>query len=428
MNGVSLDSTRSSSALTRQIVDDVTFSLALNQITVSLCDASTITYPVSKDCAATLEQVVHQVNLSFQAPPSPLRPVAGPAGVNAIAKKSTSSLLLTLLSPLLASSPVSSPEAAPRPAPSVHTARMHRRQARSLLVDAYRQFVLPALKHHLPSAFLAWSMQSELTKKDSDFAVIKTEIDALLGVAGITLLDRPQMRPRSISSSSCSSSSGSDSDDGPITPATSRFTSPSISTISVDKTASASNQEISRKQSPASYLLSIPPHTALPAQMQTRYITLLSKLSKIASRTSSLNKLSARYEREESKRRWLESVDASRLAETATRRAAANGNVMARENLRMAAKPIKKSSLWQSWTANESTSNSDVEEAPVQSSSPPAYICELSTPRRPSLQAIAAALATSVIEAADDHLSTKPNNVVIPWDTYTLQANQQGYA
>jgi hypothetical protein len=278
-------------------------------------------------------------------------------------------------------------------------------------------------------------MQSELGKKATEFEAVRIEIDALLRVSGVDWVDRsPMMRARSISSSSCSSSSGSDSDDGPITPATSRFTSPSISTISVDKTACPPPTTTqSRNQSPASYLLSIPPHTALPIQIQPRYITLLSRLSKIASRTSALHKLSARYEREESKRRWLESVDSSRLAETATRRAAANGNVMARENLRMAAKPIKRSSLWQSWTpSSDDANNANSEQVAPIHCSPPAYVSELEAPRRPSLQAIAAALASSVIEAAADQhlvpLKTSTHNIVIPWDTYTLQADQQGYA
>ncbi|ORY26605.1 hypothetical protein BCR39DRAFT_578799 [Naematelia encephala] len=364
-------------------VDDVTFSLPANQVEVHLIDGSNVTLPLEPACLTMLQRVVHEVQLSFAPPPqevtstrtscssissvassssaTPSRPSRPSISIPAAGRRSTSSLLLSLLSPLLQTAQQTQiPE--PRAAPPQPPARAHRRQARSLLVDTYRLHVLPALRQHLPPAYLPWMIASETQKKGEEFESLRDEINDLLELAGVDLAvahATPMKRTRS--GSSCSDSdSDSDSDitTSPVTPATSVFSS------SVCCTPVVARRTL---PTPQSFLLSIPPAHVLPPAHRNTYAAQLARLTRLASRLHAIKKLGVRYEREEGKRRWLEGLERGRAGDKALRRAFSNGQL---KGALVTAEPIKASKLWRSTTV------ADLERAEVAAPTHPAMLME----------------------------------------------------
>ncbi|KAK6906640.1 hypothetical protein I204_00550 [Kwoniella mangroviensis CBS 8886] len=320
------------------IIDDVTFSLPSLSITINFIDGSSTTLPISISCSAQLQRVVEEVQLSFTAPTtvpnSPRSSISSIASTSSASSSSAanpstprrtpSSLLLSLLSPLLPSSSTCSP---PRPslaAPPCAPARVHRRAARSLLVDTYRRYVLPLLKEQLPCSYFPWAVASETFRQMEEFSKVQSEINRIIDGCGINrdILDRRTAnssvsRIRSSSSSSLQSmsddESDSDSTPSPITPSTSVF--------STCASSPSSNSSRNLAVSPREFLLSIPPAHALPAKDQMAYSSQLARLTQIASRISQIKKLSMRYEREEGKRRWLEGLERGRLSDKSLRKA-----------------------------------------------------------------------------------------------------------
>ncbi|WWD20675.1 hypothetical protein CI109_105151 [Kwoniella shandongensis] len=343
------------------IVDDVTFSLPTATIAVNLIDGTSITMPITPSCVAQLHRVIEEVHLSFTAPaqaPAPPRTSTSSIASNAstsstksvppsptTSRRSPSALLLSLLSPLLSSSTPSVVSRSSLAAPPCAPARVHRRQARSILVDTYRRYVLPVLKEQLPSAFLPWAIKSETTRQLEEYAKLKEEINQLLESSGV---DRNASYSRSRSSSASSTVSLSDDESdmestpSPITPATSVFSN----------TSGCPTPARSRSaQSPQSFLLSIPPAHCLPVHARATYSGYLARLTQIASRVSQIRKLGIRYEREEGKRHWLEGLERGRAADKSLRRAFSNGYLPA--NGLLNAEPSKSSKLWRSWTADD---------------------------------------------------------------------------
>ena len=212
-------------------------------------------------------------------------------------------------------------------------------------MDCYRRHVLPLLKDHLPEAYLPWAIASETNKRLDDLAALREEINTTLATAGIDQLamdlSTPPRRSRSASScSSASSDASSDASASPVTPATSIFSPSACSTPARAQRQSAN---------PQSFLLSIPPPESLSSPHRKVYSAQVARLTLIASRLSSIQKLNATYEREEGKRRWLESLDRDRAGDKALRRAHSNGHI-ARGVRGMTTEPIKASRLWRSWT------------------------------------------------------------------------------
>lgn len=242
-------------------------------------------------------------------------------------------------------------------------ARIHRRQARSLLVDTYRRHVLPFIKDSLPAAYLPWAIASETSRHMSDFERTREDINDLLATAGVDVsTSTPMKRTRSMSTSSSATDSDSDSDPrSPVTPATSVF-SPS---------ACSSPMRARSPASPANFLHTIPPAQAMPISHRNAYASQLARISAIAARLSSIKKLQSRYEREEGKRRWLESLERGRQGDKGLRRAFSNGQIPARVGVD--AKPIKRSGLWRSWTAADQTRAEQRESAAIH----PAMAMEL---------------------------------------------------
>lgn len=293
------------------VVDEVTFDTINGQITAHLIDGTTFALPIDADCSTLLAGVIRQVQLSF-AP----RPVVAPVQVPQ-PKRSPSGILYSLLSPLLAQQ--TQPAVT---APPANPSRLHRRQARSLLVDAYRRHVLPALKEKLPANYISWSTQSELNVRQADWDALNAEMDKILEASGwsstpparatTTGASYGMCRIASSSSSSVASSSwqgiSSDEDDSPpTTPGTSIFVhSPSSS-------------------SPLAHLAGLPAAAIISPAHRLQYSNLISRMASLASRIANLKKLRVQMEREEGRKRWLISLEASRQLERATRRAWSNG-------------------------------------------------------------------------------------------------------
>lgn len=362
--------------LTSQIIDDVTFSLPHEEVRVSYIDGTSSTFAISPACAASLARVVEEVHLSF-APPPPATPrtsissIASTSSTSSFAsassshslpprtppqsiRRSTSALLLTLLSPLLPTSSQTSAITSALSAEPAQTSRRHRRQARSLLVDTYSRHVLPELKAVLPPAYLPWAIANEARQRVSEFEVLRVEIDELLIGAGWDEARRstlsPTSRNRSLSDASNSSDDSAlepsheseaefDPTRSPYTPATSAFPSRS------------SSPKPMTNITPQAYILTIPPahDLAVSSSIRSKYAAYLARLTRIASRLSAVRRLGVQYDREESKRKWLETLERGKASERGLRRAWSNG--LSRES--QYAKPITGSRLWRSWTAEE---------------------------------------------------------------------------
>ena len=331
------------------IIEDVTFSIASRCVVVNFIDGSELNIPLEAACMKQLDRVVNEVHLSFAPPPPAPKPrAASPSGQSSSGvnspRRSTSSILYSIFSPLIPGSngPAQDTRAS-LPSNPQPPARAHRRQARSILVDTYRQFVLPAVRGRLPESYITWAIASESHVRMVQFEEIREQVNTLLSSvqvdAGVT---RANNR-RSTSSLSVSSGSDSDHDSMPITPATSVF---SISGCSTPPRKDAQGQV-----SPQAYLLSIPPAQALPAAQRNTYTMHVGRLSAIASRLASIRKLQTRHDREEGKRKWLEVLEAGRLADRALRRGFSAGQIRPTSSIN--ADPIKRSSLWRSFSASD---------------------------------------------------------------------------
>lgn len=324
---------------TSQVIDNVTFSLPHQTILVHLIDGTSINVDLSDECVEVLHNVINEVQLSFaaaNAPPPPPPPAASPAesprssmsqdrsappspNPGAAGRRSPSSLLFSLLSPLL-------PTAPPKPShvqAAQQPARAHRRQARSLLVDAYRRHVLPVLKQRLPAAYLVWAIESETASKLDEFAAIKDDIAHCLNTSNISL-DSPTASIHSSVASSSSDASGSDCE----------------SEYSSDLPAPTAAQ---------AYIMSLPSPQALPAPTRSTYASHVSRAAELSTRVGDIQRLACRYEREEGKRRWLDELDLQRDGDKAVRRAISNALLPSKGT----AAPLRRSPLRQSTTASE---------------------------------------------------------------------------
>ena len=221
-----------------------------------------------------------------------------------------------------------------RPAP----ARLHRRAARSILVDTFRRFILPTLKAQLPSAYLPWAASLEIERRLAEFTEIQQKVDALL--VGFKWSPRvPLRRFRTCAGSMSSDDSDSDYD------ATSGCESTPATSVFSDMTVDLKN--------PHNYLSSVPPVHLLPTELQAQYSRLIDHIGDIAARVQSLKRLNAKFAREEGKRAWLDTLERGRISDKALRRALSNGE-LTRERCKLENIPIEpmtRSRLWRSWTA-----------------------------------------------------------------------------
>jgi hypothetical protein len=146
-------------------------------------------------------------------------------------------------------------------------------------------------------------------------------------------------RARSFTSST-NSSIGSDYEDDQDTPLS-----------SVHSSRCSSPQDRLMTASPHAFLLAIPPAHELPQAYRQTYSHQLAELTRIASRLSSIKRLDTQFEREESKRRWLENLERGRAGDKALRKAWSNGQTRVTHTSYYI--PTRSSRLWQSWTAED---------------------------------------------------------------------------
>lgn len=292
-------------------------------------DGTSINVNLSNECIAQLGHVVNEVQLSFAAvnastAPPPL--VASPADVSG--RRSPMSILSSLITPLI-SAPQPRPVLPPHVAVHQQPARAHRRQARSLLVDAFRRHVLPVLKETLPSAYLLWTIQSEANQKVAEFNKGRDEIVELVEASGLQLdlsVEQVSLHDRRDSSSTL----GGDSEFAATTSSSDSSMAPG---------------------SPQRFLASVPAVSAMPVAQRVIYSAQLTRVTHLAARLGSITKLATRYEREEGKRQWFEHMELTRDADKALRRAFSNGLLRRTDTLN--ATPLQRSSLSQSATAAE---------------------------------------------------------------------------
>jgi hypothetical protein len=231
---------------------------------------------------------------------------------------------------------------------------MHRRQARSLLVDTYRRYVLPELKSSLPGAYLSWAIKSEVTQRTAEYEDIKLEINSVLASTGYDAdaATRAFARPRSFTSSTNSSMSSESEDE----------ISQDTPLSSVHSSRCSSPHDRLMTASPHAFLLAIPPAHELPQAYRPMYSHHLAELTRIASRLSSIKRLDVQFEREESKRRWLENLERGKAGDRALRKAWTNGQTRVKHTNYY--QPTRSTRLWISWTA-EDQEKSQSRSAPV---------------------------------------------------------------
>nr|ODN82358.1 hypothetical protein L203_05452 [Cryptococcus depauperatus CBS 7841] len=325
------------------VIQDITFDLMSGTVVVKFIDDALFTLPMTCVCAGELEKVVEQVQLSLGMP----RLVAASSTCNTGTRRTPSSLMYSLLSPLLSGSL----ESRPAKALSSSSIRNHRRQARSILVDTYRRHVLPVLKEHLASGYIPWLADSEGKKLFAKFERLRDDVRSVLLRAHTEMPEwrsRSPARIRSLSMSSVKDDSVCSGSALPLMPA-------SISPI---------NRKLS--SSPQSFLSSIPSTESLPRWARAEYADLVSSLAQLASRSTQLRKLGMRYQREEGKRLSLDELERRRLNDKATRRAWSNMDLLPELRGNFSSKPLQRSSLWRLYTADdyiqEQRSNAELEE------------------------------------------------------------------
>lgn len=333
--------------------------------------------PITEECAKALDNVIEQVQMSFSTANTSGSPTTS-TGVRAsgslssmtsanglsassetdkVSRRTPSSLLFSLLSPLISNNPQSASTAASEAAPHVintSNARMHRRQARSILVDTYRRYVLPILKEELPSAYLPWSVKSESERLLGEFEKVK---DDIVGILTKSNVDMFELRRKMIPLTRCQSSSSSSLDEemsslsadnetcsSPLTPATSISSTPSCQTPGFEPRSFPT---------PQAFMTSLPVTHIVPHHLRSSYAALYARLEHLVTRLSQIKKLGLRYEREEGKRRWLDGLERGRLADRAVRRGWSSKQLPREVKETLNATPLKGSKLWKSITADE---------------------------------------------------------------------------
>ncbi|KAJ9119192.1 hypothetical protein QFC22_003684 [Naganishia vaughanmartiniae] len=328
--------------------------------------------PLVDECRVMCEAVMDHVTKSFAPQPSPtLTMTAAPLSppptphptVSIENKRSRSSLLMSLLSPLLPSSAGfgwppspstcqgfitqqhSAPHQGKPTTPSVHQRianpqRYHRKHARSVLVDTFARFVIPFLKNQLPvsylhrsaattsngssgtSGYLAIAVAVDVQNKQREWSRMKSEIEQLLLPVPIPVLEsvrgqglrRPSLGRRDTSDQlqkidwnaldttvECEGSA----------PLSETASTETITVHLVESTCATRT----------TYFSSLPSYTTLPVRVRQRYATVHKRFGDHTSRLNALEQFDADLAEEERRRAQWESEEMDRVEEKARRRA-----------------------------------------------------------------------------------------------------------
>ncbi|GHJ88893.1 hypothetical protein NliqN6_5295 [Naganishia liquefaciens] len=340
------------------VITEVTFITYAKQINIQMHDGSERWLELTSACMAQCDKVIEQVNLSFvpvpkdgtvspMSPPMSPRPKASGSSFLETRRSSPSSLLMSLLSPLISSSSPSSTDVSAgsfamqqarashqgRPTSTmamqraVNPAKFHRRLARSMLVDTFRQFVLPCLKASLPSTYLYLTIESDLAKKREEWNTLQTEIEALLERAEYqrtatvaTVLRRPSLGSRHNASSNFRRALANVPESSATAPTSRRSmsASSSASTVKADSITSLA---------PALYIATLPDYSELPATFRVPYATMHRRINDLSSHLASLVRLGDDLRSDQDQREEAEARELAKIEQKGIRRACSNGTI-----------------------------------------------------------------------------------------------------
>lgn len=378
-------------------ISEVTFVTSAKQIHIQMHDSTERWIELTPACMTQCDKVIEQVTLSFAPAPSsgtvaplspPMTPTSPTRSKSAASsfldgrRQSPSSLLMSLLSPLITSSSPNSSDASEgmfsaqqarashqgRPTATLEAQRatnpskFYRRAARSMLVDTYRQFVLPVLKETLPSSYLLFTVEADRARKQAEWNELQEEVETLLQRVSYQrpedvmppVLRRPSLGPRgtaSISVNRISENAVSVAD--------------SSSTLCASVSSSTIKPESITSLAPAMYIATLPPYTELPSDVRITYATMHRRINDCSCRLASLDRLKSDLQLDDTRRAGLETGEMEKNVQKGIRRAYSNGTPSPVDrHLR----PVKSSSLRNSVVpqvdADESTPKSSV--APFQ--------------------------------------------------------------
>lgn len=342
-------------------ISEVTFVTYAKQINIQLHDGSERWLELTPACMAQCDKVIEQVNLSFVPVPkqgtvAPMSPPMSPGNVRPKSsgssflesrRSSPSSLLMSLLSPLISSSSSSSSDVSAgsfarqqtrashqgRPTATMvmqraaNPSKFHRRQARSMLVDTFRQFVLPSLKALLPSSYLYLTIESDLAKKREEWNTLQTEIEALLERSEYqrtatvpTVLRRPSLGSRHNASSNFRRALANVPESSESEPTFRR-------SMSASSSASTITPECITSLAPALYIATLPAYTELPAAVRVPYATMHRRINDLSSRLASLDRLGNDLHSDQDRREGMEACELAKNEQKGIRRACSNGTI-----------------------------------------------------------------------------------------------------
>jgi hypothetical protein len=358
------------------IVHEVSFLPANGTIKIQLTanhdeeqEGGELEMPLVDECRAMCEAVMDHVTKSFAPPPlpssstptAPLSPPSTPRLSSFESKRSPSSLLMSLLSPLLTSSagynrspsPTISkgfeaqqrfashqgkPTTSSAQQCSANPQRYYRKQARSLLVDTFTRFVIPFLKHQLPvsflgcdattlngnggpSGYLAIAVASDLQKKRREWRRMKSEIEELLSPVPVPILE--SVSNQSLRRPSLGRRDASDHLQKIDWNALDTVENESSASLPSMSSATTITEHIadSTAATRTTYFSTLPPYTSLPVRLRQRYATVHKRFGDHTSRLNALEKCGNDLADEERRRARWDRADMDQLEEKARRRA-----------------------------------------------------------------------------------------------------------
>ena len=196
-----------------------------------------------------------------------------------------------------------------------------------MLVDTFRQFVLPPLKASLPSTYLYLTIESDLAKKREEWNTLQTEIEALLEraeyqrTATISMnLRRPSLGSRHNASSNFRRALANVPESSETAPAIRR-------SISASSSASTIKPDSITSLAPVLYIATLPDYSELPASVRVPYATMHRRIHDLSSRLASLDRLGDDLRSDQDQREEVEARELAKNEQRGIRRACSNGTI-----------------------------------------------------------------------------------------------------
>jgi hypothetical protein len=205
-----------------------------------------------------------------------------------------------------------------------------------MLVDTFRQFVLPRLKETLPSSYLSYTIDADHTKKQAEWNKLQGEIEALLERVSYqrsesavpSVLRRPSLGPRGNASINVNQVEIAISE--------------SSSSLQSSSSSSTIKPETITSLAPAMYIATLPPYTELPSNVRITYATMHRRINDFSCRLASLDRLKSDLQKDEVRRTALETCELEKNERRGIRRACSSGSI---SPIHHHLRPIRPSSL-----------------------------------------------------------------------------------